>query len=128
MTGSQAPIPWELSCFMQQKPATLDSRTSEVLGFPNSLEWAQIFPLLVLLVYPQVTIRFADSVRKPGEPTRLIITAAAGSLVAVTAVDKSVHLLKGGNELTEDDVRELVLLNACIKVLFASCVGVHVNV
>ena len=101
---------------MQQKPATLDSRTSEVLGFPNSLEWAQIFPLLVLLVYPQVNIRFADSVRKPGEPTRLIITAAAGSQVAVTAVDKSVHLLKGGNELTEDDVRELVLLNACTKI------------
>ena len=52
-----------------------------------------------------MNIRFADSVRKPGEQTRLIITAAAGSQVAVTAVDKSVHLLKGGNELTLDDVR-----------------------
>ena len=56
-------------------------------------------------VYPQVNIRFAESVRKPGEQSRLIITAAAGSQVAVTAVDKSVHLLKGGNELTLDDVR-----------------------
>ena len=50
-------------------------------------------------------MRFADSIRKPGESTRLIITAAPGSQVAVTAVDKSVHLLKGGNELTQDDVR-----------------------
>ena len=99
------PIAWELSCFMQQTLVGLDTRTSEVLGFSNGLVWAQILPLLVLLVYPQVNIRFADSVRKPGEPTRLIITAAAGSQVAVTAVDKSVHLLKGGNELTEDDVR-----------------------
>ena len=50
-------------------------------------------------------MRFADGIRKPGEQTRLIITAAPGSLVAVAAVDKSVHLLKGGNELTVDDVR-----------------------
>lgn len=50
-------------------------------------------------------IRFADKVRHPGEHTRLIIKAAMGSQVAVTAVDKSVHLLKGGNELTIDDVR-----------------------
>ncbi|XP_078348546.1 C3 and PZP-like alpha-2-macroglobulin domain-containing protein 8 isoform X2 [Oculina patagonica] len=51
----------------------------------------------------KVDVRFSDSIRKPGEPTRLIITAAPGSQVAVTAVDKSVHLLKGGNELTQDD-------------------------
>ncbi|KAJ7371502.1 C3 and PZP-like alpha-2-macroglobulin domain-containing protein 8 [Desmophyllum pertusum] len=51
----------------------------------------------------KVDVRFAESIRKPGEPTRLIITAAPGSQVAVTAVDKSVHLLKGGNELTQDD-------------------------
>ena len=56
------------------------------------------------LVFQQVDVRFADSIRKPGEPTRLIITAAPGSRVAVTAVDKSVHLLKEGNELTQDDV------------------------
>jgi len=57
-----------------------------------------------LLVFQQVDVRFADSIRKPGEPTKLIITAAPGSLVAVTAVDKSVHLFAEGNELTQDDV------------------------
>ena len=46
----------------------------------------------------QVKIRFSDSIRKPGEATSLIITAEPGSQVAVTAVDKSVHLLKGGND------------------------------
>ena len=58
----------------------------------------------------QVKIRFSDSIRKPGEATSLIITAEPGSQVAVTAVDKSVHLLKGGNELSQDDVRLLLLL------------------
>ena len=58
----------------------------------------------------QVKIRFSDSIRKPGEGTSLIITAEPGSQVAVTAVDKSVHLLKGGNELSQDDVRLLLLL------------------
>ena len=56
------------------------------------------------LVFEQVDVSFADSIRKPGEPTKLIITAAPGSRVAVTAVDKSVHLLEEGNELTQDDV------------------------
>ena len=47
------------------------------------------------LVFLQVNLRFADSVRKPGENTRIIITAAPGSQVALAAVDKSVYLLKG---------------------------------
>ncbi|XP_068740975.1 alpha-2-macroglobulin-like isoform X2 [Montipora capricornis] len=51
----------------------------------------------------EVNISFANTVRKPGEQTRLIIKAAQGSQVAISAVDKSVHLLKGGNELTEAD-------------------------
>ena len=53
----------------------------------------------------QVNISFANTVSKPGEQTRLIIKAAQGSQVAISAVDKSVHLLKEGNELTEADVR-----------------------
>ncbi|KAM7438496.1 A-macroglobulin receptor [Porites harrisoni] len=51
----------------------------------------------------KVNLRFADNVRKPGENTRIIITAAPGSQVALAAVDKSVYLLKGGNQLTTDD-------------------------
>ena len=61
------------------------------------------------LVFLQVNLRFADSVRKPGENTRIIITAAPGSQVALAAVDKSVYLLKGGNQLTTDDVSRLIL-------------------
>ena len=52
----------------------------------------------------QVKIRFADTQRQPGEKTRLIIKAAQGSKVAITAVDRSVHLLEEGNELSEADV------------------------
>ncbi|XP_068693904.1 alpha-2-macroglobulin-like [Montipora foliosa] len=51
----------------------------------------------------EVNISFTNTVRKPGEKTRLIIKAAQGSQVAISAVDKSVHPLKGGNELTEAD-------------------------
>ena len=61
------------------------------------------------LVFLQVNLRFADNVRKPGENTRIIITAAPGSQVALAAVDKSVYLLKGGNQLTTDDVSRLIL-------------------
>ena len=61
------------------------------------------------LVFLQVNLRFADSVRKPGENTRIIITATPGSQVALAAVDKSVYLLKGGNQLTTDDVSRLIL-------------------
>ena len=61
------------------------------------------------LVFLQVNLRFADSIRKPGENTRIIITAAPGSQVALAAVDKSVYLLKGGNQLTTDDVSCLIL-------------------
>ena len=66
-----------------------------------------------MYAYAQVNMRFADGIRKPGEQTRLIITAAPGSLVAVAAVDKSVHLLKGGNELTVDDVRFFLVEVQC---------------
>ena len=52
----------------------------------------------------QVKIQFADTQRQPGEKTRLIIKAAKGSKVAITAVDRSVHLLEEGNELSEADV------------------------
>ncbi|KAK2568089.1 Pregnancy zone protein [Acropora cervicornis] len=51
----------------------------------------------------EVKIQFADTQRQPGEKTRLIIKAAKGSKVAITAVDRSVHFLEEGNELTEAD-------------------------
>ena len=61
----------------------------------------------------QVKIRFADTQRQPGEKTRLIIKAAKGSKVAITAVDRSVHLLEEGNELTEADVSLYWMHESC---------------
>ena len=49
-------------------------------------------------------MRFDDKVKKPGKVTRLFLKAAPGSRVAIAAVDKSVHLLRASNELTESKV------------------------
>ena len=65
----------------------------------------------------QVKIRFADTQRQPGEKTRLIIKAAQGSKVAITAVDRSVHLLEEGNELSEADVSLYWMKAAIVKEL-----------
>ena len=53
----------------------------------------------------QVLVAFSDDERKPGEKTKLILKAKPGSRVAFAVVDKSVHLLKAGNELTKDKVK-----------------------
>ena len=63
----------------------------------------------------QVKIQFADTQRQPGEKTRLIIKAAQGSKVAITAVDRSVHLLEEGNELSEADVSLYWMKAAIVK-------------
>ena len=52
---------------------------------------------------------FEDKERKPGEKTNLILKASPGSRVAFVAVDKSVHLLKTGNELTMDKVVSVMI-------------------
>ena len=57
-------------------------------------------------------MRFEDDERKPGENTNIILNATPGSRVAFVAVDKSLLLLKTGNELTKEKV--------C-----AECVSVH---
>ena len=54
---------------------------------------------------------FEDKERKPGEKTKLILKASPGSRVAFVAVDKSVHLLKAGNELTKDKVVPVLISN-----------------
>ena len=50
-------------------------------------------------------MRFEENERKPGEKTNLILEATPGSRVAFVAVDKSVHLLRAGNELTKDKIQ-----------------------
>ncbi|CAB3988758.1 C3 and PZP-like alpha-2-macroglobulin domain-containing 8 isoform X2, partial [Paramuricea clavata] len=52
----------------------------------------------------QVSVSFKDDERKPGEETNLILKATPGSRVAFVAVDKSIHLLKAGNELTKEKI------------------------
>jgi hypothetical protein len=52
-------------------------------------------------------MRFEENERKPGEKTNLILEATPGSRVAFVAVDKSIHLLRSGNELTKEKVEIL---------------------
>ena len=47
---------------------------------------------------------FEDDERKPGRKTNLILKATPRSRVAFVAVDKSLLLLKAGNELTKEKV------------------------
>ena len=58
----------------------------------------------LLSLFYQVSVSFEDDERKPGEKTNLILKASPGSRVAFVAVDKSVQLLKAGNELTKEKV------------------------
>ena len=51
-----------------------------------------------------MSISFDVDQTRPGEKTKLTVQAAPGSRVAIAAVDKSVHLLRAGNEITEDQV------------------------
>jgi uncharacterized protein YfaS (alpha-2-macroglobulin family) len=52
----------------------------------------------------QVRVRFVDKVRRPGEPVQISLTAAPGSTVALSAVDKSVRLLREADDLDSDEV------------------------
>ena len=47
---------------------------------------------------------FENDERKAGEKTNLILKATPRSRVAFVAVDKSLLLLKAGNELTKEKV------------------------
>ena len=59
-------------------------------------------------IYPCVTMQVAVSYDrrkvKPGEDVRLTVTAPPSSVVFLLAVDKSVKLLKSGNDITQDMV------------------------
>ncbi|XP_028407192.1 alpha-2-macroglobulin-like protein 1 isoform X2 [Dendronephthya gigantea] len=53
----------------------------------------------------QVSVSFVEKELKPGEKTKLILKASPGSRVAFVAVDKSIHILKSGNEFTKGKIR-----------------------
>ncbi|XP_070542070.1 LOW QUALITY PROTEIN: alpha-2-macroglobulin-like [Ptychodera flava] len=52
----------------------------------------------------EVKLQFAEDETLPGANTQLELTAAPGSLCAIGVVDKSVHLMKTGNQLTKAKV------------------------
>jgi len=52
----------------------------------------------------QVQVSYSKSKAAPGESVDVEVTAASGSLVGLLAVDQSVLLLAGGNDITQDDV------------------------
>ncbi|XP_070557715.1 alpha-2-macroglobulin-like isoform X2 [Ptychodera flava] len=52
----------------------------------------------------EVKLQFAEDETLPGASTQLEVTAAPGSLCAIGVIDKSVHLMKTGDQLTKDKV------------------------
>jgi len=52
----------------------------------------------------QVALSFSDSEVRPGNNLSLTVEAHRESYVGVLAVDQSVLLLKGGNDITQDMV------------------------
>jgi CD109 antigen len=53
----------------------------------------------------KLSLEFAESERRPGETNRLSVMASPQSLVSLLAIDKSVQLLKSGNDITQNEVR-----------------------
>ncbi|KAK2182225.1 hypothetical protein NP493_362g01068 [Ridgeia piscesae] len=52
----------------------------------------------------EVSLSFDKNKTKPGESLNLKVTADPASYVGLLAVDQSVLLLKGGNDITQKDV------------------------
>ena len=52
----------------------------------------------------QVSLSFGSSQVSPGDKLSLTVSAHRDSYVGVLAVDQSVLLLKGGNDITQDMV------------------------
>ncbi|XP_063003438.1 C3 and PZP-like alpha-2-macroglobulin domain-containing protein 8 [Elgaria multicarinata webbii] len=52
----------------------------------------------------QVSVAFSANETRPGDPVTVKVRAAKGSCVCVAAVDKSVHLLKPGFQLTSAQI------------------------
>ncbi|XP_028400033.1 murinoglobulin-1-like isoform X2 [Dendronephthya gigantea] len=52
----------------------------------------------------QVSVDFAEKQKRPGEKTKMIIKAKPGSRIAISALDKSVLLLRNANDLKKSEV------------------------
>ena len=62
------------------------------------------FFMMMLTGCLQVSLSFDKNKTKPGESLNLKVTADPASYVGLLAVDQSVLLLKGGNDITQKDV------------------------
>jgi len=61
----------------------------------------------------QVSLSFSNSEVRPGDKLSLTVGAHRGSYVGVLAVDQSVLLLKGGNDITQNMVSLESHLQSC---------------
>uniref|UniRef100_A0A673I5N0 Alpha-2-macroglobulin-like n=1 Tax=Sinocyclocheilus rhinocerous TaxID=307959 RepID=A0A673I5N0_9TELE len=70
----------------------------------------------ILLLSSQVSLQFSPAKAVPGEKNTLQLSAQPGSLCGLSAVDKSVLILKPGKNLDTD--KSTVFLHTCISHLF----------
>ncbi|CAL1532264.1 unnamed protein product [Lymnaea stagnalis] len=57
----------------------------------------------------KVSVAFSTNETKPGQKVNVVVTADAESQVHILAIDQSVLLLKAGNDITSDKVKNVLL-------------------
>ena len=72
-----------------------------------------------------MSLAFEYDERRPGEENRLVVRASAESYIGLLAVDQSVLLLKGGNDITQSQVgthtarRNKATINSTIEAVYS---------
>lgn len=69
-----------------------------------------------VFVTPQVNVTFSVETAKPGDTVNLVVSAKPNTTIFLLSVDKSVQLLKSGNDITQDTV------NTCFVWKFRTCI------
>lgn len=65
-----------------------------------------ILPPYIPFLDSQVSVDFSEKQKRPGEKTKIVMKAKPGSRVAISALDKSVLLLKNADEVKKSKVRK----------------------
>ncbi len=71
--------------------------------------------------FRQVSVSFDGAEKRPGSPTVLRVESDPDSLCAVGAVDKSVHILGGSNQLTAAKVCLYKTVKLLLFLVLVSC-------
>ncbi len=58
----------------------------------------------------QVSVDFVEEQKKPGEKTKMVMTAKPGSRLAISALDKSVLLLRHSAEVSKGEVSDVMFI------------------